>query len=96
MISTFTNLNQITVKILSVVFSFIAFSPMLFSFIPKHEIQLSEFLQSEVEQIEIEPIIEFPFVPQSLIKFDQTEFHFKYIRPNLADFNPIKTIERKK
>ena len=74
----------------------IIFSPVLLVNLPKHKIQLSEFLQSEVEQIEIEPIVEFPFVPQSLIKFDQTEFHFKYIRPNLSDYNPIKTTERKK
>lgn len=74
----------------------IVFSPVLLTLIPQQQVQIVEFLQSEVEQIEIPPVIEFPFVPQSLIKFDKTEFHFKYIRPNLEDFNPTKTVERKK
>ena len=74
----------------------IVFSPVLLTLIPQQQVQIIEFLQSEVEQIEIAPVIEFPFVPQSLIKFDKTEFHFRYIRPNLEDFNPIKTKERKK
>lgn len=74
----------------------IVFSPVLLTLIPQQQVQIIEFLQSEVEQIEILPVVEFPFVPQSLIKFDKTEFHFRYIRPNLEDFNPIKTKERKK
>jgi hypothetical protein len=75
----------------------IIFSPFLLVDLPKHKIQLSEFLQSEVEQIEIEPVIEFSYVPQSLIKGeDMTMFYFRHIRPNLPDYNPIKTKERKK
>jgi hypothetical protein len=39
-----------------------------------------------------------PIEIKSLIKYDMTEFHFKYIRPTLADFNPSykPTVERKK
>ena len=75
----------------------IVFSPVLITLIPQQQVQIIEFLQSEVEQIEISPVIEFPFVPQSLRKCeDMTLFHIRYIRPNLADFNPIRSIERKK
>lgn len=84
------------IKISLALISTIIFSPLIMAFIPQQQVQIVEFLQSEVEHVEIAPVIEFPFVPQSLIKFDQTEFHFRYIRPNLEDFNPIKTKERKK
>lgn len=74
----------------------IVFSPLLISSLPQQKVQIIEFLQSEVEQIEM-PEIELPFVPQSLRKGeDMTLFHIRYIRPNLADFNPIRSIERKK
>ena len=74
----------------------IVFSPVLITLIPQQQVQIVEFLQSEVEQIEIAPVIEFPFVPQILNKGeDMTMFYFRHIRPNLPDYNPIKIVERK-
>ena len=75
----------------------IVFSPLLISFAAPRQVQIIEFLQSEVEQIEVAPVVEFPFVPQIFNKGeDMTIFYFRHIRPNLPDYNPNKKVERKK
>ena len=88
-------------KILVGMISFYLLTPVFISLIPTPVKTVIGTIATIEKEIDIVPWdIFIPPKPEikSLIKFDMTEFHFKYIRPNLADYNPNykPTVERKK
>jgi hypothetical protein len=93
-------------KILIGIISFYLLTPVFISLIPtsnKNVVETVVTIEKEIETVPWDIVPWDIFIPpkpeiKSLIKFDLTEFHFKYIRPNLADHNPNykPTVERKK